>query len=128
MGLRDGFRETGLLDHRTLVYQTIHGRPMTGGFVARMPPGVWRAYEQDALLRALLALSSPAGTNGAAPPDRDAAGARLRANGIAFVMLNRRLSPAALIEYVEGTLPLALIASDDERSLYTVVRAPRPLP
>ena len=123
IGLRDGFRETGLLDHRTLVYQTIHGRPMTGGFVARMPPGVRRAYEQDALIGALVALSSPAGLAGAALPDRDAAGVRLRANRIAFVMLNRRLSPAALIEYVEETLPLALIASDQERSLYAVAPA-----
>jgi len=120
MGLRDGFREMGLLDHRTLVYQTIHGRPMTGGFVARMPPGVQRTYEQDAVLSALLALSSPAGRDNAALPDRDVAGARLRANGIAFVMLNRRLSPAALIEYVEKTLPLTLVANDDERSLYVV--------
>src|SRR5258707_831865 len=35
IGLRDGFGETGIFDSRTLWYQTIHKRPMTGGFVAR---------------------------------------------------------------------------------------------
>ena len=40
LGIVDGFGGTGQLDSRTLFYQTIHGRPMVGGFVARLPPAV----------------------------------------------------------------------------------------
>ena len=32
IGLRDGFGELGRLDMRVLYYQTLHGRPITGGF------------------------------------------------------------------------------------------------
>ena len=122
MGIRDGFAERGLVDHRRLAFQSIHGRAMTGGFVARLPPSVMRAYEKDPLLSALLSLSSPNPTVDGDLPDRNVAAERLRANGIAFVMLNRRLSPPALIDYVERTLPLELVAKDEERSLYAVVR------
>ena len=122
MGLLDGFREVGLLNPRTLMYQAIHGRPMTGGAISRLPPSVTRAYEQDPLLSALLALSSPNPTDDGELPDGDVAAERLRANGIAFVMLNRRLSPPALVDYVEKTLPLELVAKDEERSLYVVVK------
>ena len=122
MGIRDGFRAAGHLDHRTLAYQTIHGRPMTGGFVARLPPSTLRAYEQDALLAALLKLSSPEENRATVLPDPTAAAERLRAHGISFVMLNRRLSPPALVEYVTGALPLQLVAKDEERSLYLVTK------
>ena len=81
-----------------------------------------RAYEQDPLLSALLSLSSPNPTADGDLPDRDLAAERLRANGIAFVMLDRKLSPPALVDYVEKSLPLELIANDRERSLYVVKR------
>jgi len=81
-----------------------------------------RAYEQDPLLSALLSLSSRNPSVDGELPDRDVAAERLRTDGIAFVMLNRRLSPPALIDYVEKSLPLELVAKDEERSLYVVKR------
>jgi hypothetical protein len=56
VGLRDGFGEVGQFDHRALVYQTFHHRPIAGGFVARLAPRVRRQYEADATLAALLKL------------------------------------------------------------------------
>lgn len=43
-GLRDGFGEVGRFDHRALVHQMYHGRPLLGGFVARLPPPVSAQY------------------------------------------------------------------------------------
>ena len=120
LGARDGFGELGALDHRVLFYQTIHGRPMVGGFVARLPPSVLDMYRADPLISALLRLSAPtAASDTTGPtPDRQSAAALLRRDGIRFVMLNRTTSPPALLDYVIHDLPLTLIEEDDGRSLY----------
>jgi hypothetical protein len=120
LGLRDGFGERGFLDPRVLGYQVIHGRPMTGGFVARLPPPVVSFYEKDALLGVLIALSTEIPDQARPLPTAGEAAERLRAHGIAFVLLNRRLAPAKLRQYVESVLPLSVIAQDDERTLYSV--------
>jgi hypothetical protein len=119
LGMRDGFAERGHLDERVLFFQTLHGRPITGGFAARLSPSVLAMYDGDPLLSTLLRLSGPPSTVDAALPDRQLAGLLLRKHGIGFVMLNRATAPAALIEYV-GMLPLRLIAEERERSLYVV--------
>ena len=120
MGLRDGFGETGRLDMRTLYYQTIHGRPMTGGFVARLDPRLLRAYEREPVLGVLLRLSGGAPLAAQQLPPPQAAAAALTAQGIRFVMLNRRTAPPDLVRYVESGLPLRALARDGERTLYTV--------
>jgi hypothetical protein len=120
LGARDGFGELSALDHRVLFYQTIHGRPIVGGFVARLPPSVLDAYRADPLISALLRLSTPTGSREATgpPPDRESAAALLRRDGIRFVVLNRMTASPALIDYVVHDLPLTLIEDDGERSLY----------
>jgi hypothetical protein len=126
LGARDGFGELGFLDHRVLFYQTIHGRPMVGGFVARLPPSVLDAYRADPLISALLRLSAPAGTSDPAgpTPDRESAARLLRRDGIRFVVLNRTTSSPALVDYVIHDLPLTLIEDDGERSLYITEDGP----
>jgi hypothetical protein len=71
----------------------------------------------------LLQLSEPGGASEPAPTalaDASVAAERLRANGIAFVVLDRAVAPARLTEYVERVLPLELIASEGDRQLYVV--------
>jgi hypothetical protein len=124
IGIRDGFGERGSFDDRVLYYQTIHQRPLVGGFVARLPRAVALAYERDPLLAGLLRLSERDGAIDAARPlpDRQLAADRLRKNGIAFVVLNRSTASPTLTEYVERVLPLTLVAQEGERSLYLVSR------
>ena len=107
-----------------MFYQTIHTRPIVGGYLSRLPASVLAFYANDPLLNGLLHLSEPAG-----PPEMDGppaladasvAAERLRANGIAFVVLDRAAAPARLTEYVETVLPLDLVATEGERSLYVV--------
>jgi hypothetical protein len=122
IGIRDSFTNRGFLDHRALAYQMIHHRPIVGGVVSRMSPALVAAYTDNPLIDGLLTLSErqiPAKPL----PARTAAAEMLAKNGIAFVMLNRELASPQLVEYVELQLPLVLIATEGERTLYAV--APR---
>jgi hypothetical protein len=124
MGIRDGFGERGRFDSRVLLYQAIHQRPMTGGFVARLPPRIVAAYERDTVLGILLRLSEGKPLAAEHPPSAADAGALLRASGIRYVVVNRIRSARDLLEYVRTGLPLTLLAEDAERSLYEIAGPP----
>ena len=119
LGLRDGFGERGRLDGMALYYQTIHQRPLVGGFVARLAPSVTSAYERDPLLSVLVSLSSPESEPVRSLPDRELALSRLRADGIRFIVLDRAKANAPLVDYVR-TLQLELVTADGDRDLYLV--------
>jgi hypothetical protein len=118
-GVRDGFGEQGRLEHDALYGQTIHGRPLVGGFLARVPPRVWAWYQDHEPYRTLLALSTP----DAQPtplPDCDVALAGLRAAAVEFVVVHPRTVPAALQAMIASSLPLRRVAADGERVLFVV--------
>jgi hypothetical protein len=119
VGIRDSFTGRGFLDHRALAYQIIHRRPIVGGVVSRMSPSIPAAYADDSLIDGLLALSGRQAPDKPLPV-RAVAAELLAKNGIRFVMLNRELASPNLIEYVELQMPLTLIASEGERTLYAV--------
>jgi hypothetical protein len=121
VGIRDSFIGRGYLDHRALAYQLIHHRPIVGGVVSRMSPAIAAAYADDPLIDGLLALSERQNPTKPLPP-RSAAAELLATNGIAFVMLNHELASPELLEYVELHMPLTLVASEGERTLYAVAR------
>lgn len=119
-GLRDGFGETGHLDHRTLFYQTISNRPMLGGFVARLPVRVKSWYEHAPVVSVLLRLSDPACPASWSPPvtaPREAHEALARWS-VRYVVLDRQAASAAMVRYVMATLPLRRLTEDKERVLY----------
>ena len=124
LGLRDGFGEQGKFNDEVLFDQTIHQRPLVGGFVARLPLAISAAYAADPLLSALIHLSSRAGASAPAQhfPDAEVAVERLRANGISFVVLNTATASSTLAEYVERVMPLEPIAREGDRRLYVVTR------
>jgi hypothetical protein len=118
MGLRDGFGETGRLDMRVLYYQTLHGRPITGGFVARLDPRVIAAYQIDPVLGVLLRLSAGAPLASQQTLPASLAGESLRLQGIRFVVVNHTTAPPDLVRYVESGLPLRAVRQEGERTLY----------
>jgi hypothetical protein len=120
LGIRDGFGERGDFDEWTLFRQTVHRRPLVGGFVARLSPSVIRTYESDPLLSGLLRLSAADADGNGALPDRRQALELLRRHRITFVTLNKRTASPELTRYVSTVLPLTLIAEDGQRSLYVV--------
>jgi hypothetical protein len=125
MSIGDGLGANTLFDQRFLVCQTLaHGRPVVSGVNSRLAPGIIAGFRADPLLAAWLRLSgeSPELTGPAPLPAADVAADRLRADGIAFVMLNRKTAPAELRDHTEHVLPLKMLAQDDERTLYVVER------
>jgi hypothetical protein len=123
LGLGDGFGALTPVDHRVLVCQTIHGRPLVGGVLARLPSNVLATYRADPLIAAWLRLSGARAdvVPEQALPDRTLAGKRMIMDDIAFVVLNRRSASPQLRDYVEHVLPVAILAQDDERTLFVRV-------
>jgi len=124
LGLGDGFGDITPADHRMLVCQAIHGRPVVGGFLARLPSGVLAAYRADPLIATWLRLSG-AHTN--AVGEGSVAGAtvaeqQMDRDDIAFVLLNRRAASPQLRDYVERVLPLTVVSQDEERTLFVRAR------
>ena len=121
LGIRDGFGGRGKMNDLAMYYQTIHGRPIAGGYLSRLSRSITAAHTDDPLLDGLLTLSEPGGAIPARPlPDTLTAAERLRVDGIAFVVLDRASASAGLVEYVEKTMPLTLVVTEGERSLYVV--------
>jgi hypothetical protein len=127
LGMADGLGALTFADPLMQACQTVHQRPLVGGFIARLPPAVVASYADDPLLAAWLELSRARTGAQSRPalPDRALAVERLRADGIAFIMLNRRTAAPALREYVEHVLPLDVLAEDEARTLYLVASAER---
>ena len=118
LGLRDGFGEVGALEHRALAHQMWHGRPLAGGFVARLSPAIRARYEGTPLLSNLLKLSTRAEEDVALMAD---AAARARDLDLAFLVINRDTFVDARIP--RATLEAAgfrLLAADGARELYGV--------
>jgi hypothetical protein len=119
-GLRDGFGEWGRFDSRALVHQMAHGRPLVGGFSARLSPGTTAAYRAEPALAALFELSSGRLAADALQPDLGSALAR---SGISDVVVNTD----ALTSPVRDAFSkrgLHLIVQDGTRELYEVTRRP----
>jgi hypothetical protein len=120
LGLRDGFTHEGALDHRALVHQGFHRRPLTGGFVARLAPGVRKLYGDTPILSSLVRLSSPADTDDRLDPD---AGTQAFSAGIAFLVVNRDT-------FLDGRLPreeleragFRFVHASGPRELYELAR------
>jgi hypothetical protein len=120
LGLGDGFGALTPVDHRVLVCQTIHERPLVGGVLARLPSNVLATYRADPLIAAWLRLSGATAdvVAEAALPDVTLAGRRMAVDDIKFVMLNRRTASPQLRDYVEHVLPVTLLVQDEERTLF----------
>jgi hypothetical protein len=111
-GIRDGFGEQGQMDPASLYYQTIHGKPLLGGYVSRLSPAVRERYAA-APFDTLLALST------GAPPSATAVdvAAMLERVGTRYIVLDEARAPATLRMFVRE-MPLSLIRTDGRRHLY----------
>jgi hypothetical protein len=120
LGIGDGLMGLTRVDHRMFLCQMTHGRPLVGGVLARLPSDVMQRYEADPLLSGWLRLSGlddQTSVHTALPEAADAS-ERMKADHIAFVMLDRERASPPLREYVEHVMPLTLVAVEDGRALY----------
>lgn len=120
LGLGDGFGPVSPIDPWMLPCQTIHERPMLGGVISRLPRNLLVRYNADPLIAAWLRLSGARADaiHDGPLPDRKLAAERLKANGIAFLILHRGAASPELRDYIERVLPLTPVAEDGDRVLY----------
>ena len=142
LGWRDGFGHRGDLDHRVLLYQTLHEHPLMGGFVARLSGRIKRAYDADPVLGPILDLSegrSPAPSLstgvGAPPPRRASADAappgaslpqalplpacRLTCE-VRYVVVDEERASSDLRAFAAKAFSLRLLERSASRALYVV--------
>ncbi len=117
VGLRDGFGMIGWLDHRALVHQMRHERPLVGGFVARMSPTLLERYLEVPIFVAALGVSDLD-----RPLDRSLSAREAADQGIAFLVVNRDLldRPRSLDPSTLEAAGFRHMTSDGDRELYAV--------
>jgi hypothetical protein len=119
LGLRDGIGELGRFEHRALADQMIHGKPIIGGFIARLPKPVFQQHEQAPIIGSLLRLSS-----GEALPEADLARDRdaISRGGLPFgyIVLYPADTAPQLRAYVTSVLHAKLVRNERGIELYTL--------
>jgi hypothetical protein len=111
-GIGDGLtRGRGSQDRRLLYHATIHGHPVVGGYIGRMPPGVAQAYDAMPVVGNLLRLS-----NGEPAVDEELSPSL----PFRYLVLDRRAAGPLLVEYIRSTLDMDLLAVDGGKELYAV--------
>ncbi len=111
-GIGDGLSQgMGDQNRRILYYATIHGHPLVGGYIGRMPPGYVAAYAAMPVVGNLLRLSS-----GETATEETAA----QVLPFRYLVLDTRTASPELMHYVKSALDIDLIASGDGRELYAV--------
>jgi len=119
-GYQDGFAMVGQFDPLTFARQMQHGRPMVGGYIARLPERVKRHYESRPAIAALIAISSPTATPARVDLPHDL-GSALTLDGVAFVIVSRLEARAPARDELERR-GLTFILEEDGRELYRVGR------
>ena len=116
-GIGDGLSTgRGNQDRRLLYYATIHGHPLVGGYIGRMPPQIAQVYDAMPVVGNLLRLS-----NGEEPIEETAP----MSVPFRYLVLDTRTATPELVDYIGRTLDMDLISSEAGRRLYAV-QGPRP--
>jgi hypothetical protein len=119
LGFRDGFGEEGRFDPNVLYYQSLHGRPIAGGYISRLSPIVKAGYQESPAFSTLLRLSSGGNADGSPAPTPEAARAELARAGIQYIVVNTATASPALREYVVA-MGVEEIDADGVRRVYGV--------
>jgi hypothetical protein len=118
-GIGDGLSAgLGAQDHVVLYYATLHGHPLAGGWVGRMPRGAAARYEALPVTGTLLQLSGGPSRGPGALTSQPGADLRPPCD---FVVLNRAAASPELVAYVRS-LPATLVESAEGRDLYRLLR------
>ena len=111
-GIGDGLTAgQGSQDRRLLYHATIHGHPVVGGYIGRMPPAVAQAYGAMPVIGNLLRLSN----GGEAIEDDSALALPFR-----YLVLDTATAPPKIVEYVKSALDMDLITRAGGKELYAV--------
>jgi hypothetical protein len=118
-GLRDGMSSYGNASPTRQFFQTVHGKPIVGGYISRLPSSGIAYYTQRQVTAALIDLSEGRSLT----PERRAA-VVLRAHvllpdlNIGYVVINRSAASAELIRFAQDAFDLEPVASEGPRTLF----------
>jgi hypothetical protein len=111
-GIGDGLSTgRGSQERRLLYNATIHGHPVVGGYIGRMPPNVALAYDAMPVVGNLLRLS-----NGDQAIEEEAP----TSLPFRYLVLDTNTASPELVEYVRRALDMDLISAAAGRQLYAV--------
>jgi len=124
-GILDGIEMIGTFNASSQYFQTLHRRPLIGGYLSRVSR--WRKNEsmRSPMLRVLFALS--AGHAVSTEERSEAIASReafLARSCMAYVLINRSAASADLQAFAVGALKLTLVHDDATYSLMAPVGAP----
>ena len=114
-GIGDGLGpgNIGSQDHAVLYYATVHGHPLVGGYVGRMPQDAAQSYAALPVTRVLLRLSA-----GESPDATSVPGSEPTAGSpCTYLVLDRAHASSELVAYLQS-LPVTLLASSNGRDLF----------
>lgn len=118
-GIRDGTSSEGNFSARSQFFQTVHGKPLIGGYLSRVDPERKSEVRRIDMIDALIVLSE----GGKISPERDAA---LVTSGptfvhdanLGFVIVDRLRSSPSLIDFATRALRLQRVEVDGNFELF----------
>jgi hypothetical protein len=118
-GVRDGVSSAGNFSSRYLYFQTVHGKPLIGGYLSRISKKRLDDVRAQPTLDALLMLSEG---RPLAPEHADRIRARaplfLARSDVGYVVINHARAPKVLVDFVLDAWRLEEIERNDARVLY----------
>jgi len=118
-GLRDGLSAGGAFSAKNQYFQTLHEKPLIGGYMSRLPDGTMTRYRGNRVLRVLLRLSEgrPLDEGMKEAALASAPGFVERAQ-IGYVLVDTGLCSPELVEFAKQAFSLTKVAVEGPLELY----------
>jgi hypothetical protein len=125
-GIRDGMSSLGNFRASTMYFQTVHGRPLLGGYVSRVSEGPRHTNRSDRVLRVLHALSGGTTDIPSSVLDEALRGRRafLARTCLAFVVVDLQRATPMLRDFSRRALRLERLYGDAEYEVLAPVDPP----
>ena len=122
-GIRDGISSVGNFSARSQYFQTMHGKPLIGGYLSRVSNERISDVRRIDMIDALIVLSE----GGAIPAQREAVlvangPAFVRESNVGFVIIDRLRASRSLVDLAVRALHLELVEVDGPFELYKPAR------
>jgi hypothetical protein len=125
-GLRDGTSSLGDFNASSQFFQTLHRRPLIGGYLSRVPEAPKREFRRAPILRALSQLSERGASIDAAWVEQARASRErfMARSCIRYVVVDRHRATPALRDFAVDVLKLVSIHRDADHELLVPDDAP----
>ena len=119
VGVRDGTSSVGDFTARSQFFQTVHGKPLVGGYLSRVSRKRIAQLRQDPLLDALITLSEGGNLDGVREAALVERGAEfIRRGRIGYVVVDNERTPPPLRDFAVRALQLRHVAAEGSYDLF----------